>query len=125
MKVGASFNKQEASVRAGNGVVQSEPVQLDLSITGKVATDEADTNGFVAMETAFLTRASLDVMVLDGASTVDGSRGYRFDVKVFKFEEDQGNEQVLFRDFELAPCLSANPVKKAIVTSGAPVFTAL
>lgn len=116
--VGADMEEQEASTRQGGGLKQSEPVLLALSITGKIRSDEADTTGFVAMETAFLTRAALDVLILDGPQTTVGSRGYRCDVKVFKFGEDQAIESILYREFELKPCISSNAVKKAVVGSG-------
>src|SRR5262245_35221690 len=125
VQVGGDFDKQDASTRAGNGIKQYEPTLLDLMIAGKIKTDEGDTTGFVAIETAFLTRAALDILVLDGSTSTDGSRGYRVDMKVMKFGEDQTLEKVLFRDFELAPCVSANAPQKAVVTSGAPVFPPL
>lgn len=125
VKVGAAFNEDDVTVRAGGGLAQFEAVILALEVSGKIKTDEADTTGFVAMETAFLTRAALDVMVLDADDAVTGARGFRFDAKVFKFEEDQANEKTLFRDFTLKPCLSANAAQKAVVASGSPVFTSL
>jgi hypothetical protein len=123
--VNADPEKFDASTRAGNGIKQYEPTLIDLGVTGKIRSDETDTNGFVAIETAFLTRASMDLMILDGAATVSGSRGYRFDAKVFKFGEDQNLGGVNFREFEFAPCVSANAPSKAVVTTGSPVFTAL
>lgn len=90
-----------------------------------VRTDEGDTGGFLAMETAFLTRGILDVLVLDGGSSVNGSRGYRFDAKVFKFGEDQDVANIDYREFELKPCVSANAAYKAVVSGGVPVFTTL
>lgn len=124
--VGADMEEQDGTTRQGGGLKQSEPVLLALSVTGKIRSDEADTTGFVAMETAFLTRAALDVMVLDGAQSTVGSRGYRFDVKLFKFGEDQAIEGILYREFEMKPCISANAVKKAVVASGPTInFTSL
>lgn len=125
VKVGADMTKMEASTRAGGGVVQSEPTMLDLGVSGLIRSDHLDTTGFVAMETAFLTRAVMDIMVLDGGATVTGSRGYRADMKVFKFGEDQSLPNIDHREFELAPCVSSNAAQKAVVTAGAPVFTTL
>jgi hypothetical protein len=123
--VEASFSEQDATTRLGGGMAEAEPVLLTLALSGKIRSDETDTTGFLAMETAFLTRGSLDVMMLDGANTVTGSRGYRLDMKNFKFSEAQGLENLLYREFELKKCVSNNPAKKAVVTSGSPVFTSL
>lgn len=125
VKVGAAFDKQDATTRSGGGVKQSEPVLLDLGLTGKIKSAETDTAGFIAMETAFLSRGVLDVMLLDGDKGTDGSRGYRVDMKVFKFDEDQGNENLLWRDFDIAPCVSDNAPSKVVVSSSNPVFTSL
>lgn len=125
VKVGASLDEYDASTRAGGGVKQSEPTMLGLEVTGLVRSDQNDTTGFVALETAFLGRTSLDVLVLDGGATVSGSRGYRCDMKVFKFDEDQSLGNILHHEFSLKPCVSANPVSRAVVTSGSPVFTSL
>jgi hypothetical protein len=125
VKVGASFDEFDASTRQGGGIKQSEPVLLGLDITGMIRTDETDTSGFVALETAFLTRAAIDIMVLDGGSTVNGSRGYRFDAKNFKFGQDESLSNILYREFELKPCVSANAAYKVVVAAGVPVFTSL
>lgn len=125
VKVGAAFDKEDATTRMGNGIKQSEPVLLDLGLTGKVRSDEGDTAGFLAMETAFLGRAEIDVLMLDGPIATDGSRGYRVGMKVFKFEEDQDVAKLLWRDFDLSPCVSENAPCKAVVAASAPVFTAL
>jgi hypothetical protein len=125
VKIAADMEEADASTRAGNGVKQSEPTLLGLEVTGLVRTDETDTNGFLLLETNFLTRAVCDVLFLDGAQSANGSRGYRADMKVFKFGEDQSLNQVDHREFSLKPCVSANAPSKAVVTSGAPVFTAL
>jgi hypothetical protein len=125
VKVGADFTEFDASTRAGGGIGQAEPVILNLELAGLIRTDESDTTGFVAMETAFLTRASTDVLILDGGSSVNGSRGYRADLKLFKFGEDQALDRVDFREFMLKPCVSANAAYKAVVTAGSPVFTTL
>jgi hypothetical protein len=126
VKIAADMEEADASTRAGNGVKQSEPTLLGLEVTGLVRTDEGDTNGFAQLETAFLTRAALDLMVLDGPSNLTGSRGYRFDAKVQKFGEDQSLNQVDHREFSLKPCVGVNGApQKVVVTAGVPVFTAL
>lgn len=123
--LGASIKEAAASMRA-YGVELTEPTMFGLEINGKIRSDDSDTNGYIALETAFLARAPLDVLILDGGVAVNGSRGFRADWKVFKWEEEEGLDGVLYRSFTLKPCVPINgPPESAIVTSGAPVFTAL
>jgi hypothetical protein len=123
--VQADMDKHDATTRAGGGMKQYEPTLLDLAFTGKVRSDDTDTAGYAKLSTAFHAGSSLDVMILDGAMTTNGSQGYRFDAKVFKFGEDQAIDGVLFREFELAPCVSTNQPKLATVASGSPSYASL
>lgn len=121
----ATFDDQEATTRQGGGLKEHEPTLLDIVFTGKIRTDEGDTTGYLALETATLSRAILDVMILDGASTVNGSRGYRLDVKNHKFSQAEGVADILYKDFDIKKCISVNPAKTAIVASGTPAFVTL
>ena len=104
----------------------AEPGLLKISLEGKVRVNESDTNGFVALETAALARSLMDILILGGATTSNGARGFRFDAKIFKFfGEDQNFDQILWRPFRLRPCVPTNAPKSVVVTSGAPVFTTL
>jgi hypothetical protein len=124
-KVTAAFDKYDATTRQGAGVKQYAPTLFDPMFSAKIRSDETDTSGYIPLETAFYGRAVLDVLFLDGARTLNGSRGLRMDVCVFKWDEDQDNDAVDFRDFELAPTVSSNLVYTAVVTAGAPVFTVI
>lgn len=107
------------------GLNLTEPGNLTLSIDFKIRTNEADTD-FTVLETAALAKSMLDIMVLSGPSTVNGNRGFRFDAKIFKFfGEDQNLDTVLWRPVRLKPCVPTNPPKSVVVSTGAPVFTAL
>jgi hypothetical protein len=125
VSVEATFSEQDATTRAGGGLAEAEPVLLSLVLTGKIRSDHTDTLGFIALETATLARTSIDIMILDGDKATTGSRGYRLDCKNFKFSESQGLDNILFREFELKKCPSANAAYKAVVTAGSPVFTTL
>lgn len=114
----------EASTRASGKVKEYEPGRGDFTITGKIRSDE-DSADFVAFETAFLADSLLDIMILDGGSTVNGSRGYRMEFKLHKLDEDQAEDGILYREFELKPCISSNAKQSVLVASGAPAFTAL
>lgn len=117
IQVGADMEKTDASTRAGLGTKEYEPTLLDLSVAGKIRSNEADTTGFLVMESAFFSRSAIDVMYLDGPIGTIGSRGYRYDCKCFKLGEDQNIEGVLFREFELAPCVSDNPKMSVQITT--------
>ena len=118
VKVGGEMGDSDGTTRAGGGTEQSEPVLRKLGVTGKIRSDDSDTTGYIALETAFLTRGVLDVMLMDGDKGVAGNRGYRFDAKNFTWPEDQANDGILWRDFDLRPCISANPVCQAVATAG-------
>lgn len=122
-KVSAAFDKTEATTRQGGGTKQSHPTLFDPGFSAKIRSDDSDTTGYIYLETAFYGRSIVDVILLDGASSVNGSRGVRFDANVFKWDESQGNDEVMFRDFELSPGVTANPAMNVIVASGAPVYT--
>ena len=122
--VSADFTKQDATTRVSS-IKQFEPTTLEIAISGKLRTDQTDTNGYILFETNFYTRAVMDLLVLDASATTNGAHGLRFDSKLFKFDEDQTNSSVLFREWELAPCVSTNPGNKAINNSGTMVYTAI
>lgn len=123
VQLNLAFDEFDATVR-GDGVKLSEPTLLGIEVTGRIRSDENSTD-FTAFETAALTRASLDVLVLDGTSTTNGSRGIRAEMKLFNWSEDQALGNVLFREFTLKPCLSENARQSVVVSAGAPVLTAL
>ncbi len=86
-----------------------------------------DATGFVALRTAYLARAILDILVLDGPRTTNDSYGFRFDAKCFSMGEDQAIESILYQEFMLKPCISTagNAAYSVVVTTGAPVYTTL
>ncbi len=121
--VDLSYDEDDATTR-GDGVKASEPTLLGIEISGRMRSDENNTQ-MVAWETAFFTRAILDLMALDGGSTTNGVRGVRYEGKLHKWSEDQALGKVLFRDFMHKPCASENARQKAIVASGAVAFTTI
>ncbi len=127
VKVGAEMGEQDATTRVGGGIEQAEPVLAKLSVGGLIRNDSTDTTGFLALRTAFLSRAILDIMYLDGSKSVDGSFGYRYDAKCFTFGEDQAIDKLVYNEFMLKPCISiaGNAAYSVVVSSSAPVFTTL
>lgn len=123
VQLNLSWDEFDATMR-GDGVKSSEPTLLGIEVTGRIRSDENSTD-YTTLETAAYTKALVDVLVLDGTSTVNGSRGVRAEMKIFNWSEDQALGNILFREFTLRPCVSENARQSCIVTAGAPAFTAL
>jgi hypothetical protein len=119
----ADWNEGEGSTRREVQQV-FEPTNMNLTITGKMR-KEIDDVAYLAFRGAHATRGVLDIMILDGLRTVNGSDGFRYDVKVFGWTEDQGLGVVNFRDFTLKPCISTHGVYSVLVAGGVPTFTQL
>lgn len=117
-------DKLSADARAGVGIHEYEPGMIDLMISGRIRVDQ-DNTVFAAIVAAKAARTALDVMVLNGKQTVNGSIGYRMEMKVFKLDEDQALGNVLYRDFEFAPCPSDEAKQTVLVAAGAPGYTAI
>lgn len=118
-----TFEEDDATTR-GDGVKAAEPTLLGIEVTGRMRSDENNTQ-MVAWETAFFTRALLDLLVLDSSNATNGGRGIRYEGKLFDWSEDQALGKVLFRDFMHKPCASENARQKAIISGGSPVLTAI
>lgn len=119
----ANWNEAEGSTRREVQQV-FEPTNMDLKITGKIRKDVTDL-AYTTIQAAHHARGPLDVLVLDGRLDENGADGFRFDVKVTKFTEDQSLQVVNFDDFEMVPCLTDNGVYSALVVGGVLTFTQL
>jgi hypothetical protein len=123
------LNTQWDTVEApsrGSRVKTMAKTIVDVSASGAVKVSDTDA-GFIALWEALVGgTANIDVLILNGGNTSNGARGFRFDALVTQGNEDQGIGNALYLDINLAPdAFAANPVKYAVVTSGAPVFTAI
>lgn len=103
LAVNPTMDEADSTAR-GDGVATSEPTLLKIEVTGKLREDE-DNAAFTAFETAYYTRASLDLLVLSGKKGTVGSRGFRTSWKLFNWSQDQSLPNVLFNDFTLKPCV--------------------
>jgi hypothetical protein len=121
LAVNPSWNEGESTARRTR-LQTFEPTTLALDVTGKVRVDETDT-GFGLLEDSFLNNTVLDVMALNGSKDNEGAAGFRYDARVLNWSEDQALGNVLFKDFNLRPCASANVPKAVKVTAGVPVFS--
>lgn len=114
----------DGTKRASGKLKEYEPGRGEFTITGMMEVDESNAD-FTAFETAWLADSLLDIMILDGDNTTDGSRGYRMEMKLFAFSEDTADDGILYRNFELRPCISSNAKQSVVVSGGVPVFTTL
>lgn len=71
---------------------------------------------------ALMSDDLVDILVLDGASTANDTRGYRMDVQVFSGNDDQSLAGGGFLELTLKPNQDTNPVKAVLVTGGSPTF---
>lgn len=121
LAVAGAYDEGDSSARRAQ-VKTQEPTLLDLGLTGRVRVDHTDA-GYNNLRDAFIAKETLDVLVLNGKHTINGSLGYRFDAKVFAMGEDQALANVIFNDLSIKPCASVNDPKAVRVTGGIPVFT--
>lgn len=108
-----TFDEADSTAKGQGGVGTSEPTILRNEITGKIREDESN-GAYTAFETAFWTRAAMDLLILSGPIGTVGSRGYRADWKFFAWTQDQSLPNVLFNDFTKKWAVG-NPVKRAVI----------
>ncbi len=110
----------------GTGLKVMTKTIVDVNVTGRVKVNEADT-AYLAFVAPAITRTSINLLVLNGASNSNGAAGVKGYMHFTTFTESQGMGDVLYRDFTLVPASvdSTTPFKSALVTAGAPVYTDL
>jgi hypothetical protein len=106
-KLTLSADEVDVTTRAGLGYKQTEPGLIDANVEFGMVWDTTDA-GFTAIQTAFLARSIIEVLVLDGAYTVPGSQGLQATMKVTKFDRDEAVAGVLGVTVTMKPCISAN-----------------
>jgi hypothetical protein len=99
---------------------------VDISGSGSVKVSDTDA-GYIALWDALISSTTeLDILVLNGDSTTNGARGFRYDAIVTQGNEDQAITNALYMDFEVHPsAFATNAMKSAVVAAGAPVFTSI
>lgn len=106
--------------------VKSEAkTQLDISVTAMMKkTGSAAGNAVI---TALLSpTANIGILVLDGSTTTNGSRGIRYDAICKQGNEDQAIGNSLYLDLAFAPDMfSDNNFQSVLVTAGSPAYTNL
>lgn len=121
LQVGGEWQKGESTARRTR-VQTNEGTVLNLDTTGNVRVDSTDV-GYNLLLSAWATEEKLDMLILNGPLDQNGAHGVRYDGKVFNMGEDQGRQNVLFRDFDFGPCASDNIPKLVNVVDGELVET--
>jgi hypothetical protein len=91
----------DASVRASR-VKLYHPTQKDLAPTILVRCDDVDA-GYLAFRQAAEEGTTLDLLIIDGPLTVEGSRGFRAFFHASETGQDQAIGNVLYSAFDLKP----------------------
>lgn len=120
----AKWDAGEASTRESRMKLWLKTL-LDLGFTGKLRASDTGDTSYTTISAALLTDAALDIMVLNGDKTTTGVWGFRAACQVHSANEDQGLGAVVFDDIEFKPAPNTDGnYSSALVTAGAPVFTA-
>jgi hypothetical protein len=118
-------DQNPASARQG-GVHADEPGMVRITVNMRIRKDYSDAK-FLALMTAMKNKAAIDMMFLDDALTVNGATGTRANGKLHGWEEPRGLGDTLYITTTFRGCVTdpAEPASHVVVTSGAPVFTAM
>lgn len=117
----APWDLAEASVRATR-VKLYHPTQIDFQCSATVRADDADT-GYNALADAAVSGTALDLLILDGPISTEGTRGLRahFHVSLNSSPEEIGG--AIYKTFDLKPGFSTDGTPKAIVTGASSALT--
>ena len=111
----------EASIR-DTRVKLYHPTQIDFAVSLTVRCDDADA-GYQALLAAAQEGTTIDMMILDGPVTTEGSAGVRSYFHVSLTGQPQGIGDVLYATFDLKPGFgldgSAAPAKPKYAVAGA------
>jgi hypothetical protein len=115
VQVAAAWDLPEASARMSR-VKTYAPTQMDITATVTVRNDTTDA-GYLALRSASLTGAAIDVMILSGPISETGSFGFRGEFHVSLTGQDQSIGSVIYDVFDLRPATTGRAVKSANVTA--------
>lgn len=123
--ISGKWNRSDASARQTKALLQAK---TQIAITGSltIRSDDADA-GYQALYDASMSvsDSAPDLLILDGAITVEGAKGFRFHANL-DFEQDQSIGNVLYTTMSIDPAWNAGGYPSyAEVGSGSTVtFTA-
>lgn len=112
----ASDEMEEADVttRGSNGFGAYEPTIRNLGLEFQMVNKAGDSD-LAAIRTAYGTRASLDLQILEGPIGESGVTGVRGRYKVFTLSNGQELRNAQTLDVTLKPCSDANPPEEVTI----------
>lgn len=119
--VDPNWDRQEGLTRETR-VKRSVSTLLAMPFTGKVLVRKSN-EGYALLHTAFLTGGYVDALILDGPITTNGSDGWRVDLGVSKFGDDQGVGVLRYKEFGMDPELTDHLPKIALVAGGVVTYS--
>lgn len=123
LAVTAEWDEVEASTRESKMKLKAKTL-LGAEVGAKLKAVPGDTN-LGTIIAALFSDAVVDIMVLNGAKDSNGCYGFRFEAQVHSANEDQGLGAAIFDDIKFKPYPTTNAKHSVLVTTGAPVFTAI
>lgn len=96
----------DASVRGGSGFSEAEATLRNLELTFNMKNN--DDQHMIALRTAYATRATVDLQVLDGPIATVGTHGVRARWKVFEFGKPQNLADGQMLNLRLRPAPNAD-----------------
>lgn len=102
------FTDVDVTSRVGDGWKMHEPALADVAFSTEHLYDPADTQ-LDTLRTSALTRAAVEMVLLDGDFDTQGSQGIRLSVKAFKLGAPQPLDGIMAQAFDWKACYSANP----------------
>jgi hypothetical protein len=123
VSAGAPWDLVDASIRAARVKVYAA-TQVDFAISAVVRKNDADA-GYQALRAAADEGTALDLLVLDGAVTNEGARGFRAHFIPSLTGQDQAIGAVVYDTFDLKPSYSVdgNPKYAVVGASSSVTFS--
>lgn len=128
----------DTSKRRGKGIRTKRMTMLEIIVTGKmqvadgVATGNPDWDQFKYFSDAWDADGILDLMLIDGPLTTNGSKGFRGFFQLSTFDEDQSIANEIWNDFQLdvsdppfatlTSFPTAKPLRKVRIAGGVPTY---
>jgi len=123
LTVTAEWDEVDASTRESKMKLKAKTL-LGAEVGGKLKAVPGNTN-LGTIVAALFSDAVVDIMVLNGTSSTNGCYGFRYECQVHAANEDQGLGAAIFDDIKFKPYPTTNAKQSVLVTTGAPVFTAI
>lgn len=112
----------DASVRATR-VKLYAPTQMDFAVTMTMRCDDLDA-AYLAVDAAAVSGTALDLLILDGPITTEGTRGVRAHFHISDTGQDQAIGNVLYKNYELKAGFSSDGNPKTISVGASSALTA-